>query len=92
MEKSLNISTEEVRTYAKALRLSYLRNNCSSIIHNAQIENPTYLEFILDILKNEVATRQQNDLLRRMKQAKLPRHCDLDLFPDFIIASPKSEI
>ena len=80
MERSLNISTEEVRTYAKALRLSYLRNNCSSIIHNAQIENPTYLEFILDILKNEVATRQQNDLLRRMKQAKLPRHCDLDLF------------
>ena len=32
------------------------------------------------ILKDEVAVRQQNDLLRRMKQAKLPRNCDLDNF------------
>ena len=34
----------------------------------------------MTILKDEFAVRQQNDLLRRMKQAKLPRNCDLDDF------------
>ena len=38
------------------------------------------MDFIMTILKAEVAVRQQNDLLRRMKQAKLPRNCDLDNF------------
>ena len=38
------------------------------------------MDFIMTILKAEVAVRQQNDLLRRMKQAKLPRNCDLDSF------------
>ena len=32
------------------------------------------------ILQDEVSVRQQNDLQRRMKQAKLPRNCDLDNF------------
>ena len=34
----------------------------------------------MDILKAETASRQQNDLVRRMRQAKLPRNCDLDRF------------
>lgn len=38
------------------------------------------MDFIMAILKDEVAVRQQNDLQRRMKQAKLPRNCDLDNF------------
>ena len=80
MENTLSNSTEEVRLYAKALRLSHLRNGCADIIHKAQIEKPSYLDFIMNILKDEVAVRQQNDLLRRMKQAKLPRSCNLDNF------------
>ena len=77
---TLTTSIEDVRLYAKALRLSHLRNGCAEIIHKAQIEKPSYMEFIMRILKDEVAVRQQNDLLRRMKQAKLPRNCDLDNF------------
>ena len=80
MEKTLTTSIEDVRLYAKALRLSHLRNGCAEIIHKAQIEKPSYMDFIMAILKDEVAVRQQNDLLRRMKQAKLPRNCDLDNF------------
>ena len=75
MEKTLTTSIED-----KALRLSHLRNGCAEIIHKAQIEKPSYMDFIMTILKDEVAVRQQNDLLRRMKQAKLPRNCDLDNF------------
>ena len=80
MEETLKISTEDIRIYAKALRLSNLRNNCGDIIHKAQIDKPSYLDFIMEILKAETASRQQNDLVRRMRQAKLPRNCDLDRF------------
>ena len=76
----MNVTTEDIRMYAKALRLSNLRNKCSDIVHKAQIEKPSYLEFLLDILKSEIQSRQENDLNRRMRQAKLPRSCDLDKF------------
>ena len=78
MENTLTTSIEDVRLYAKALRLSHLRNGCAEIIHKAQIEKHSYMDFIIAILKDEVSVRQQNDLQRRMKQAKLPRNCDLD--------------
>ena len=80
MEETMKISTEDIRIYAKALRLSNLRNNCGDIIHKAQIDKPSYMDFIMNILKAETASRQQNDLVRRMRQAKLPRNCDLDRF------------
>lgn len=75
-----NAEMEEIRQYAKILRLSNVRSNCSDIIHNAQINKPTYLGYTRDVLKDEVETRQKNDLLRRMRQAKLPKNCDLDRF------------
>ena len=80
MEETMKISTEDIRIYAKALRLSNLRNNCGDIIHKAQIDKPSYMDFIMDILKAETASRQQNDLVRRIRQSKKPRNCDLDRF------------
>lgn len=77
---AMHTSTEDIRVYAKALRLSNLRNSCADIIHKAQIEKPSYLDFLMDMLKSEVSARQKNDLVRRMRQAKLPRGCDLDRF------------
>ena len=76
----IHVTTEDIRLYAKALRLSNLRNNCSDLIHRAQIDKPTYLDFLMNILKSETQARQENDLKRRMRQAKLPRSCDLDRF------------
>ena len=75
-----NAEMEEIRQYAKILRLSNVRSNCSDIIHKAQINKPTFLAYTRDVLKDEVETRQRNDLLRRMRQAKLPKNCDLDRF------------
>ena len=47
MEETMKISTEDIRIYAKALRLSNLRNNCGDIIHKAQIDKPSYMDFIM---------------------------------------------
>ncbi|MCQ2221932.1 MAG: ATP-binding protein, partial [Prevotella sp.] len=74
------LSIDEIRIYAKTLRLSNLRTKCSDIIHAAQIDTPSYADFLTDILRQEVNVRQQNDLTRRMRQAKLPRSCNLDTF------------
>ena len=52
MENTLTTSIEDVRLYAKALRLSHLRNGCAEIIHKAQIEKPSYMDFIMSILKD----------------------------------------
>ena len=62
-----NAEMEEIRQYAKILRLSNVRSNCSDIIHKAQIDKPTYLTYTKEVLKDEVETRQRNDLLRRMR-------------------------
>lgn len=80
MATNPNMNTDEIRTYAKSLRLGNLRSNCSDIIHKAQIDKPSYLDFVLEILKEEVVVRQNNELLRRMRQAKLPRTSNLDSF------------
>ena len=76
----METTIEDIRMYATALRLSNLRHDCGDFIHKAQIDKPSYLEFLKDILRTEVESRQKNLLERRMKLAKLPKHCDLDTF------------
>ncbi len=77
---AVKTSADELRAYAKALRLSNLGSKGMDMIHRAQIEKTSYIDLILEILRAEVASRQRNDLLRRMRQAKLPLNCNLDSF------------
>lgn len=78
--RTAHITCEEIITLAKLLRLSNFAQNCADAIHKAQIDKPSYLEFIHGILTTEVEERHNRDLQRRMHQAKLPRNCDLDRF------------
>ena len=75
-----NLITDDIRTYAKCLRLSNFAQNCSDYFHKAQIDKPTYQDFILNVLKTEVEERQKRELQRRIKKAKLPRSSNLDSF------------
>lgn len=70
----------EIKQYADTLRLTKLRNKAESIIHQAQIGKPSYLEFVEQLLKNEVLQRQKNDYERRLKLAHLPLLHDLDKY------------
>ena len=74
------IQTGDISTLARILRLGGFAQNCADAIHKAQIDKPTYLEFIHGIRSAEVEDRQNRDLQRRMRQARLPRQCDLDRF------------
>lgn len=73
-------NTEKIKSLSRALKLPNLGRNCDEMIHQAQIDQPSYLEFIEALLDKEVVQRQQNDFDRRKKQARLPMKYDLDDF------------
>jgi len=76
----------QIKEYADTLRLTQLRNKAENIIHQAQIDKPSYIEFVNEILKGEVLQRQKNDYERRLKLAHLPPTHDLDQY-DFNFAN-----
>ncbi len=69
---------EIIREYANYLRLTLLKNSPEELIHQAQIDKPSYIEFTCSMLKREVQQRQKNDLERRIKLAHLPTNYNLD--------------
>jgi DNA replication protein DnaC len=77
---------EQIRQYADMLRLTQMKNAPTDIIHKAQIEKPTYMEFTFELLKREVLHRQKTDLERRLKLARLPKDHNLDKY-DFNFAN-----
>lgn len=74
------IQTDNIKQMSKALRLSTLSSRCEAILHQAQIESPSYQEFLELILTNEINQRKANEEKKRLKQAKLPKDCNLDNF------------
>jgi DNA replication protein DnaC len=80
------ISIQQIKQHADKLRLTMLRNHAEQYLHQAQIDKPSYLEFITDLLKQEVDQRQKTDYDRRLKMAHLPKTHDLDDY-DFNFAA-----
>lgn len=77
---------EQIKHYADQLRLTQTRNKPEEIIHQAQLDKPSYVQFMLSLLEREVIQRQKTDLERRMKLAKLPKDHDLGKY-DFNLAN-----
>lgn len=77
---------EQIKKYADLLRLTQTKNTPEELIHKAQIDKPSYVEFTLSLLKREVVHRQKTDLERRMKLARLPKDHNLEKY-DFNIAN-----
>jgi DNA replication protein DnaC len=72
--------SERIRQLAEYLRLTLLRNDPLGPVHKAQIDNPGYLDYTLDLLDREVRQRQKTDLERRLRLARLPLNHDLDRY------------
>lgn len=86
----MNTQIIKIKENADYLRLSLIRNEAESIIHAAQINKPSYMEYTHELLEKEVQRRRRTDLERRLKAAKLPRHHDLDYY-DFKVTSSISQ-
>lgn len=69
---------EIIREYADVLRLTQLKKEPEKLLHQAQIDKPTYTEFTRLLLEREIIQRQKTDLERRMIMARLPKDSNLD--------------
>lgn len=70
--------TEEILNYCSQLRIGGIANGFNEIVQESERKSIGYSEFTLELLKAEVAHRQQNDIKRRRKVAGLPRMSDLN--------------
>lgn len=78
--------TKLIKQYAETLRLTNLKKFSQEIMHRAQLDKLTHMEFLLDVLTAEVAYRKATDRERRLRLAKLPKNNDLDNY-DFNVSN-----
>lgn len=71
---------------ATQLKLHYVKVDLDQTICQAQIDKPTYMSFLAQVLRNEVTGRQKREQQRRLTLAHLPAQHDLDSF-DFNYSS-----
>ncbi len=71
---------KQIEAHAGSLRLTHLKKNASHIIHQAQIDKPTYPQYTLSLLELEVKQRRETDYMRRLKMAGLPKFHNLDSY------------
>lgn len=77
---------KQIKAHAETLRLTNLKKTPEEVIHRAQIDKVSYMDFILEILSTEVNYRKSADLERRIRLAKLPKHNNLDTY-DFNVSN-----
>ena len=70
--------TETLRLMARQLKLSGLCGQMEELLMKAQKDNCSFVDFTLNLLNAEIGYRNQQNLLRRLKVAKLPTVHDLD--------------
>lgn len=75
-----------IHSLAKRLKLSWLMSNISDAVINAQKQAPSYDDFLLNILNEEVAGREYRLKQLRYKNARLPMAHHLDQY-DFSISN-----
>ncbi len=85
--------TEIIMDYASQLRLTGIKEHLEALIRRATNEKSSYTDFSLNLFKTEINLRQQRDLERRIKTAKLPVKADLDQYDyDFTNGLSKEQL
>ena len=85
--------TEIIMDYASQLRLTGIKEHLEALIRRATDEKSSYTDFSLDLFKTEINLRQQRDLERRIKTARLPINADLDQYDyDFTNGLSKEQL
>lgn len=63
---------KEIKANAGSLSLIHTRDNIESILKRSEHTNCTYMEFLSDILKEEISYRQDKAKIKRIKEAGFP--------------------
>lgn len=78
--------TTKIKLYAEKLRLTNLKKSAPEIIHRAQLDKLSHMDFLLNVLDEEISYRKVADMERRIRLAKLPKNNDLDSY-DFSVSN-----
>lgn len=84
------IQADNIKEYCDRINLSYIPVNLNSIILKAQESQPTYIDFLADVLKMEAEMRELHTREMRIKTSRIPPKHDLDEY-DFNFVSGISE-
>ncbi|MHC5248985.1 IS21-like element helper ATPase IstB [Enterococcus sp. LJL90] len=71
-----------IETYAKQLKLSYLKKNYAFLIQQAVELNQSYEDFLTQLLTLELEQRQNNRIQTLIRQSKLPNKLTFDDYMD----------
>ena len=70
----------KIEIHCKQLRLKAIGGKVQQLADDAATEGISYLEFAARLLETEVAHRNENDMLRKIKMARLPAMHQLQAF------------
>ena len=76
----METKTQALKEYASLLRLGSIQDQAEELIREASEKKCSYLDFSLSLLEAEINLRNQRDLERRTKAAKLPVKHNLDQY------------
>lgn len=74
------VELDNVKQSASALKINVLQAGLENYIHTAQIDKPSYIDFLKNILVDEIAHRQKKKMASLLKNAHLPTNYDLDKY------------
>ena len=66
-----------IRQYCRQFKMGAIAAAIDQLVADAQTNSLGYLDFTEKLLATEAAHREQNDVIKRLKAAKLPRSNDL---------------
>lgn len=69
-----------IRHYCQQFKLGGIQPRIDSLINDAEAKALGYIDYTLSLLSAEAAHREQNDLTKRLKTARLPRSGDLGTY------------
>ena len=78
----METKTDNLRSMAKQLKLAGISNEMDDLLVNAQKNKISFVDFALHLLGTEIEYRNRQNLIKRMKAAKLPANNDLNLWKD----------
>lgn len=71
---------QQIKQYCQQFKTAGISNTIDRLIQQAEANQAGFLDFTLSLLKAEADRRHQNELIRKLKTARLPRHSDLSTY------------
>ena len=69
---------EQIRQYCQRFKITGVSTHLDRTINHAERESLGFMDFTVSLFKTEAEHRQQNELRKRLKAARLPKTHDLN--------------